>query len=78
MSPTEKFTGRMWGIEEGGSPNGGGEIPFLRKERGTGGEDDAGARERRREWEGKGKEDKSGRGRRKSHRRTAIHTRQRA
>ena len=23
MSPTEKFTGRMWGIEEGGSPNGG-------------------------------------------------------
>lgn len=23
MSPTEKFTGRMWGIEEGGSPSGG-------------------------------------------------------
>ena len=77
MSSTEKFTGRMWGTGEGESLNGG-EIPFLRKERGIGGEDDAGARERRREWEGKGKEDKSGRGRRKSHRRTAIHTRQRA
>ena len=26
MSPTEKFTGRMWGTGEGGSPNGGGPI----------------------------------------------------